>query len=48
MCLKNAFHGRIASTVSAGGQPTYSQDFAPLPPDIRHAAYNEVWNSASA
>lgn len=27
--------------------PPYSQDFAPLPPDIRHAAYNDL-NSASA
>ncbi|EDX2467983.1 aspartate aminotransferase family protein [Salmonella enterica] len=45
--FKNAFHGRTLFTVSAGGQPTYSQDFAPLPPDIRHAAYNDL-NSASA
>ncbi|HHX7981933.1 TPA: succinylornithine/acetylornithine transaminase [Escherichia coli] len=45
--FKNAFHGRTLFTVSAGGQPAYSQDFAPLPPDIRHAAYNDI-NSASA
>ncbi len=47
VAFKNAFHGRTLFTVSAGGQPTYSQDFAPLPPDIRHAAYNDL-NSASA
>lgn len=47
MAFKNAFHGRTLFTVSAGGQPAYSQDFAPLPPDIRHAAYNDI-NSASA
>ncbi|MFP1989705.1 aminotransferase class III-fold pyridoxal phosphate-dependent enzyme [Escherichia coli] len=47
VAFKNAFHGRTLFTVSAGGQPAYSQDFAPLPPDIRHAAYNDI-NSASA
>lgn len=46
MAFKNAFHGRTLFTVSAGGQPAYSQDFAPLPPDIRHAVYNDI-NSAS-
>ncbi|EHQ8142163.1 aspartate aminotransferase family protein [Escherichia albertii] len=39
-------HDRTLFTVSTGGQPAYSQDFAPLPPDIRHAAYNDI-NSAS-
>ncbi|MGW1380419.1 succinylornithine/acetylornithine transaminase [Escherichia marmotae] len=47
VAFTNAFHGRTLFTVSAGGQPAYSQDFAPLPPDIRHAAYNDL-NSASA
>lgn len=47
VAFKNAFHGRTLFTVSAGGQPAYSQDFAPLPPDIRYAAYNDI-NSASA
>ena len=42
VAFKNAFHGRTLFTVSAGGQPAYSQDFAPLPPDIRHAAYNDL------
>ena len=46
VAFKNAFHGRTLFTVSAGGQPAYSQDFAPLPPDIRHAAYNDL-DSAS-
>ncbi|HCD1257080.1 TPA: aspartate aminotransferase family protein [Citrobacter amalonaticus] len=46
VAFKNAFHGRTLFTVSAGGQPAYSQDFAPLPPDIRHAVYNDL-NSAS-
>ena len=42
VAFKNAFHGRTLFTVSAGGQPAYSQDFAPLPPDIRHAVYNDL------
>ncbi|MDO8233052.1 aspartate aminotransferase family protein [Citrobacter werkmanii] len=42
VAFKNAFHGRTLFTVSAGGQPTYSQDFAPLPPDIRHAVFNDL------
>ncbi|GCB39356.1 succinylornithine/acetylornithine transaminase [Citrobacter freundii] len=46
VAFKNAFHGRTLFTVSAGGQPAYSQDFAPLPPDIRHAGYNDL-DSAS-
>ncbi|MDM2854485.1 aspartate aminotransferase family protein [Citrobacter sp. Cpo065] len=46
VAFKNAFHGRTLFTVSAGGQPAYSQDFAPLPPDIRHAVYNAL-DSAS-
>ncbi len=46
MAFKNAFHGRTLFTVSAGGQPAYSQDFAPLPADIRHAAYNDINSSA--
>ena len=46
VAFKNAFHGRTLFTVSAGGQPAYSQDFAPLPPDIRHAVSNDL-DSAS-
>ncbi|HFZ8995998.1 TPA: aspartate aminotransferase family protein [Citrobacter freundii] len=42
IAFKNAFHGRTLFTVSAGGQPAYSQDFAPLPPAIRHAVYNDL------
>lgn len=42
VAFRNAFHGRTLFTVSAGGQPAYSQDFAPLPPDIRHAVFNDL------
>ena len=42
VAFKNAFHGRTLFTVSAGGQPAYSKDFAPLPPEIRHAEFNNL------
>lgn len=38
----NAFHGRTLFTVSVGGQPKYSQDFAPLPAGIKHIPFNDV------
>lgn len=38
----NAFHGRTLFTVSVGGQPKYSRDFAPLPPAITHIPFNDV------
>ncbi|MBZ6767312.1 aspartate aminotransferase family protein [Klebsiella oxytoca] len=47
VAFKNAFHGRTLFTVSAGGQPAYSQDFAPLPPQIQHAIFNDL-DSAKA
>lgn len=42
IAFKNAFHGRTLFTVTAGGQPSYSQDFAPLPPSIHHAIFNDL------
>ena len=42
VAFNNAFHGRTLFTVSAGGQPKYSKDFAPLPGGIRHVAYNDL------
>ncbi|KCY46759.1 succinylornithine transaminase family protein [Acinetobacter baumannii 1571545] len=42
VAFNNAFHGRTLFTVSAGGQPKYSQDFAPLPNGISHVAYNDL------
>ena len=40
-CL-NSFHGRTLFTVSAGGQPKYSQGFGPLPGGIRHVPFNDI------
>ncbi|MDC5151178.1 aspartate aminotransferase family protein [Acinetobacter baumannii] len=42
VAFNNAFHGRTLFTVSAGGQPKYSQDFAPLPNGINHVAFNDL------
>lgn len=42
VAFNNAFHGRTLFTVSAGGQPKYSKDFAPLPGGIRHVPYNDL------
>ncbi len=42
VAFSNAFHGRTLLTVSAGGQPAYSKDFAPLPAGIQHATFNNL------
>lgn len=47
VAFKNAFHGRTLFTVSAGGQPAYSKDFAPLPAGIEHAIYNDLTSAAA-
>lgn len=44
----NAFHGRTLFTVSVGGQPKYSQDFAPLPASITHIPFNDSQALAKA
>lgn len=46
--FKNSFHGRTLFTVTAGGQPKYSQDFAPLPKGIEHIEYNDLAAAKSA
>ena len=47
VAFNNAFHGRTLFTVSAGGQPAYSRDFAPLPPAIEHATFNDLASAAA-
>lgn len=47
VAFENAFHGRSLFTVSAGGQPAYSKDFAPLPAGIQHAVYNDLASAAA-
>lgn len=40
--FENSFYGRTLFTVTTGGQPKYSKDFAPLPNGINHAPYNDL------
>lgn len=42
IAFENGFHGRTLFTVSVGGQPKYSKDFAPLPTDITHLPFNNI------
>ena len=37
-----SFHGRTLATVTAGGQPKYSDPFLPLPTGFVHVAYNDL------
>jgi len=37
-----SFHGRTLFTVSVGGQPKYTEGFAPLPAQIDHIPYNDI------
>ena len=37
-----SFHGRTLATVTAGGQPKYSDPFKPLPDGFVHVPYNDL------
>ena len=37
-----SFHGRTLATITAGGQPKYSDPFQPLPAGFVHVAYNDA------
>ncbi|MCO4785303.1 MAG: aspartate aminotransferase family protein [Marinomonas atlantica] len=37
-----SFHGRTLFTVSVGGQPKYTEGFAPVPGGIKHCDYNDI------
>ncbi|MBC8134709.1 MAG: acetylornithine transaminase [Fibrella sp.] len=39
---KNSFHGRTIATVTATGQPKYSEAFAPLPGGFSYVPFNDV------
>ena len=38
----DSFHGRTLFTVTVGGQPKYTQGFAPLPEGITHLPFNDL------
>jgi acetylornithine/N-succinyldiaminopimelate aminotransferase len=37
-----SFHGRTLATVTAGGQPRYSEPFKPLPEGFVHVPFNDI------
>jgi len=37
-----SFHGRTLATITAGGQPKYSDPFKPLPEGFAHVPYNDL------
>jgi succinylornithine transaminase family protein len=37
-----SFHGRTLFTVSVGGQPKYTQGFAPVPDGLHHVTFNDI------
>ncbi|MCW7539761.1 acetylornithine/succinyldiaminopimelate transaminase [Aquabacterium sp. A7-Y] len=42
VACQQSFHGRTLFTVTAGGQPKYTEGFEPLPPDIGHIPFNDI------
>jgi len=42
VACKNSFHGRTLFTVSVGGQPKYTEGFAPVPAGIAHTPFNDI------
>ncbi len=42
IAFDKAFHGRTFFTVTAGGQPAYSEGFGPKPGAIEHVPYNDL------
>lgn len=38
----NSFHGRTLFTVAVGGQPKYTEGFAPVPAGITHTPFNDI------
>ena len=39
---QGSFHGRTLATITAGGQPKYSDPFKPLPDGFAHVPYNDL------
>jgi succinylornithine transaminase family protein len=48
VAFENSFHGRTLFTVSAGGQPKYTEGFGPLPAGIRHLPFNDLARAKAA
>ncbi|MDR3223704.1 MAG: aspartate aminotransferase family protein [Methanobrevibacter sp.] len=39
---KNSFHGRTLATITATGQPKYSEPFKPLPAGFKHVKFGDI------
>ncbi|MDR2829443.1 MAG: acetylornithine transaminase [Methanobrevibacter sp.] len=39
---KNSFHGRTLATITATGQPKYSEPFKPLPSGFKHVTFGDI------
>src|SRR5574337_1285444 len=42
VCMRDSFHGRTMATVTATGQPKYSQGFEPLLPGFKHIPFDDM------
>lgn len=42
VAFERSYHGRTLFAVSTGGQAKYWDGFAPLPPGIKHAPFNQI------
>ena len=48
IAMKNSFHGRTITTITATGQNKYQKGFGPLTPGFKHVAYSDVEAVAEA
>jgi acetylornithine aminotransferase len=48
LAFKGSFHGRSLGSLSATHKPAIRQPFAPLPPDVRFARFNNMGDVAAA
>jgi len=42
IAMKNSFHGRTLTAITATGQPKYQEGFAPLPGGFKHVPFNNL------
>ncbi len=48
IAMQHAFHGRTLATLTATGNPKYTQGFEPLMPGFKHVPYNDLTAVARA
>src|SRR5574337_430307 len=42
VCMRDSFHGRTMATMTATGQPKYTQGFEPLVPGFKHIPFDDL------